>query len=86
MPDSQASSVSLDDHTPANMQVLGLARSQALATTYQGLAQSLTMLMQNSVAAAQASATIQTAIVTLMVKRLTGGLSATQVTTESDNA
>lgn len=72
---------------PSNLQVLGVARSQALAVAYQHLAQSLSMLMQNSVAAQQAAATINTAIVSLTVKRLVGGpVDATPATPENSNA
>jgi hypothetical protein len=61
------------DHEPSNLQVLGVARSQALAVAYQGLAQSLSMLMLNAVAAQQSAAAVDTAIVSLTVKRLLSG-------------
>ena len=70
-------------HEPSNLQVLGVARSQALAVAYQSLAQSLSMLMLNAVAAQQAAATVNTAIVSLTVKRLIGGPD-TQTPTENN--
>jgi hypothetical protein len=70
-----------------NLRVLGVARSQALAVAYQGLAQSLSMLMQNAVAAQQAAATVNTAIVSLTVKRLMSGQpTQTQLPQENENA
>jgi hypothetical protein len=56
-----------------NLQAIGVARARALAVAYQSLAQSLSTLMLNAVAAQQADATVNTAIVSLTVKRLTGG-------------
>lgn len=71
-----------DCYDPSNLQVLGVARSHALAVAYQSLAQSLGMLMLNAVTAQQSAAAINTAIVSLTVKRLLG--SDTQTTENTD--
>jgi hypothetical protein len=63
----------IEENEPSNLQVLGVARAHALAVAYQSLAQSLSMLMLNAVAAQQAAAAVNTAIVSLTVKRLASG-------------